>query len=404
MTCWQILRSWAATPLARLALGTLLGLLVLQVSEARADSSVVVLGVRSLDGDDELAREVSQALRDAAKTLPAWKISDRDVSLAQMSLAHGCDEPDARCMADIASTLEVDRLIYGTMLRSDTTTEVSLFNFDAVTGQVESSITEKVPSDALVGVALKGTAATLAKRLAGIEPKGALRVRGNAPSARVLLDNKEVGVLDARGELLLAGIAAGKHNLRVVKGDAQNAQEIEIREAETTTSQLMLEGVTLTPPEDPESSDEPNDRPRQRNQPPNLRRILGFSAIGLGGAFLVATGYTWYRIDAINDSDDLTTYRKQFTSSTNVCNAARDGALKKSKPNYGALEDSAADLCDRADTLEILQYVFLGSALVAGGVGAYLLLTEKKAGARHSLSLQPHFARGRGSVSATLRF
>ena len=86
-----------------------------------ADSSVVVLGVRSLDGEDDQAREISAALRQAARKVEGFQVSDRDVSLAQMSLAHGCDEPDARCMADIAATLKVDRLIYGTTARSGAT-------------------------------------------------------------------------------------------------------------------------------------------------------------------------------------------------------------------------------------------------------------------------------------------
>src|SRR5688572_11535939 len=87
-------------------------------SLAQADSTVVVLGVRSLDGDDALAHNVSVALRTGAQKMQGWNVSQRDVSLAQMSLAHGCDEPDARCMADIAGTLEVDRLIYGTILKA----------------------------------------------------------------------------------------------------------------------------------------------------------------------------------------------------------------------------------------------------------------------------------------------
>src|SRR5687768_3650577 len=83
-------------------------LLALAPPRATADSSVVVLGLRSLDGEDEEARRISTALREAARQAGGLRVSDRDVSLAQMSLAHGCDEPDARCMADIASTLKVD--------------------------------------------------------------------------------------------------------------------------------------------------------------------------------------------------------------------------------------------------------------------------------------------------------
>ncbi len=408
----QILRLWPAAKMRKLHFLTRLALVVLfalqaltaQVQTARADSSVVVLGVRSLDGDDELARQVSQGLRDGAKAVPAWTISERDVSLAQMSLAHGCEEPDARCMADIARTLEVDRLIYGTMLRSDSTVDVALFNFDAVTGQVESSITEKVPSDALVGVALKGTAAALAKRLAGLEAKGALRVRSNTPGARVLLDGKDVGVLDGRGELLLAGIPVGKHDLSVAQGELRAAQNIEIRETETTTAQVMLAGSGQGATSDEANEQEFDGQTKSHEKAPNLRRILGWSAVGLAGVLAATTAYTWVRIGRINEADDLQIYRDQFSKSDNVCNEARDGTLQRRNPGFAPLENSASDLCDEADTLEVLQYVFLGGALAAGGVGAYLLLTDKPAAAQHSVLIQPRLARGRGFLSATLRF
>ncbi len=392
MKCWQLLVLWPLFALAALP------------SAAHADSVVVVLGVRSLDGDDAFARALSGALRNGARNVATWKISDRDISLAQMSLAHGCEEPDARCMADIAATLEVDRLIYGTLVRQGPNIGLALFNFDAVTGQIETSISESVPAGALTGARLGGTAAILAKRLAGISVTGALRVRGDA-GARISLDGVDVGAVDARGEQLLAGISVGHHQVRLSLGQAQAREDIEVREAETTTVRLTLAASTNAAGGDGslDGSADPEAAGPTRDRSP-MRQYLGYGALGLAGALALTTTFTWVRIAAIDDDPDLKAYRLQYGRSDDVCVKASQGTLAMREPDKAALESSARNLCDEADTLEILQYVFLGSALAAAGVGTYLLLTKAPADAPLSVILQPSLARGRGQLTATLRF
>src|SRR5689334_2934443 len=56
------------------------------VATARAQETVVVLGLTSLEGDDEYARNLSGALRHAATAVRGWSVSERDVALSQMEL------------------------------------------------------------------------------------------------------------------------------------------------------------------------------------------------------------------------------------------------------------------------------------------------------------------------------
>jgi len=132
-----------------------------------------------------------------------------------------------------------------------------------------------------------------------------------------------------------------------------------------------------------------------------LRRIFGYSAVGLAGVMAAATLYSWVRIDRINKDADLHAYRDQFGPNNDVCAEAEAGTLADT---MGKLEASARRLCREADALEVLQYVFLGGTLVAGGIGAYLLLSDRAPDEPMRVTLQPRFARGRGQLSATLRF
>jgi hypothetical protein len=88
-----------------------------------------------------------------------------------------------------------------------------------------------------------------------------------------------------------------------------------------------------------------------------------------------------------------------------VCEAAEAGL------DYGFSAGNLQkvnDLCSKGATFEVLQWVFLGTAVAAGGAGAYLLLSSSsepaEPNAAAKLTLQPRWSPGRASLSATLRF
>ena len=375
---------------------------------AQADSSVVVLGVRSLDGDDAFAHNVSVALRTGAQKMQGWNVSQRDVSLAQMSLAHGCDEPDARCMADIAGTLEVDRLIYGTVLRAGDEVQLALFNFDAVTGHVESSLEQKVRAAELQEPALDATIATLLRRLSGEKVAGMLRITGDTPGARVTLDGEQAGALDVRGELLLTEVAAGDHQVVVEGAPGRKELTVVVAEGATATVRVALRAPAAPTVSKARQDQEPLTQPGPQR---NWRRPVGWTAVGLAGALAVGTVITWVGLDKINKDPDLQAYRALYAKpgedggTSDVCREAEGGtqALKHASAENLALEAEARDLCKRADTLELLQYVFIGAAVASGGVGAYLLLSTPKDGGSR-VSLRPRIQGHAASVTATVRF
>src|SRR5690606_22646690 len=112
-------------------------------AQAQSGASLVVLGIRSVEGDDEFTRNLTGALRHAASQVAGWDVSDREVTLAQMALAHGCDDPDPPCMAAIADSLEIQRVLYGDVRRTSAGDSfdfsINLHLFNGETDQIEHS-------------------------------------------------------------------------------------------------------------------------------------------------------------------------------------------------------------------------------------------------------------------------
>lgn len=378
--------------------------------------AVTSLGVRSLDGESQLERKVSQALRTALKNSDSFRLSDRDVSLAQMSLAHGCEEVDAPCLKDIAETLTVDRLIYGSMVRSGDKVRISLFNFSASAGQVEATAERTVQIAQLVDPTLAELMTALSDKLAGkhSDAVGTLRVTGNRPGSSVAVDGKPAGKLNASGELVLPQVSEGTHSVSVVTSDGRDRRELsaDVR-ADTTTTVRAL----LTPPLpaiDNEALNERNMASEPEPQQPrrNWRKIVGWTSVALATGFAAATIYSWVRIGNIADSEALDAYRQQYAKpgqpggTDDACREALNRTLVMQKPgNVMApiLEEPARDLCSEAQTLEKLQWVFLSGTVVFGGLGTWLLITAPKEPST-TLSIRPSFSPMTASLKASLSF
>lgn len=382
-------------------------------SSVRAESAAVtVLGVRSLDGDDQLERKISAAVRNSARNIDGYRVSDREVSLAQMSLAHGCDEVDPPCLKDIATTLSADRLIYGNLVRSGDKLRVSLFNFDARDGQIDGTA-ERTLSLAQLGeptlseIMLELTQRTAGRRGGGT---GTLRITGNRPGASVSLDGQAVGSLDARGELVLDQVREGPHTLLVATSDGRDRRELSVEVRPDTTTNLR---ALLTPPlpsevEEPTPAPGPAEPVSAPERTQRIYRAIGYTSVAVALGFAAATIYSWVRIEAIEDDKTLDAYSllfpKQGTGSTNdVCSKAIDGVKTMENPANAALEADAADLCKEADKLEKLQYVFIGGTVAFAGVGTWSLWKGYRDQPR-TVSLTPSFGPLNASLRATLRF
>jgi len=392
---------------------------------AWAETSVVVLGMRSIEGDDAVGTALTDALRAASTTVNEWRVEERGPTMSQMSMAYGCDEVDARCLTDIAAGLEVDLIVYGSVRRTSTRDNydysLTLSLFNAPAGAIEKSVTERVLRANVEAGALATQASELIGKLTGQATRvelGALRVMLNITTgATITIDGTPAGDA-AGGSFVLEGVSPGAHSLTV------EAEGYELFEASFSVTAgdptrvaanlTPLDGSEPPPPITAGASYE--EMGTTTDSGGGLPTWLPYALLGTAGAGLIGTVVSWVIVDGVNNDALFKEYsggiydQNQAESNTrakvtDVCDHAQEGL----GPTDFAPEDlrEVQDMCATGVTFEVLQWVFLGTTVIAGGLGTYLLISQSSdsaSGAQPTFALSPTVGRDRGGVSATVRF
>ena len=398
---------------ARLSLT--LGIL-LWTAPVLADATVVVLGLRSVEGDDEVANELTEHLRVAARGVEGWSVSNAAVSMAQMSLAHGCEEIDAACLSEIAKGLQADVVVYGTLRRNSARTDfdfaLNLSMFDGRAGQIAKSVDDIAPREE-GAEEMAARAQKLIGRLASTSAGGTISIQANTADADVRVNGQQVG-RTREGALRLEGLQSGQYRIEILKdGYTPHVSTVTVVEGGETSIAAVLASTTGTTDTAMVDYDE---------QTGGGHRLawLGWTLIGVGAVSLIGMGISMAVIEEIDDdplkrqySDAVARGNDQAVDQGNpqdvvndVCVAARRGNAYRL--GAGAARD-VADKCSTADTMEVLQWVFLGTAVAAGGTGLVLVLTaddgpEERAARAPALALRPHVGPDGAGLSAALRF
>jgi len=148
--------------------------------------------------------------------------------------------------------------------------------------------------------------------------------------------------------------------------------------------------------------------PYQDDAPASLN-WLGYLLVGVAIASAGGAVFSWVQIEEASNNADFEEYREAVgqdsPTTEDVCTLADDNRVPS---GFSGKLSTVKDQCSVGATFEVLQYVFLGTALAAGGIGAYVLLSsdddEGVAGSGSTLALQPRVGRDSASVTATLRF
>ncbi len=390
-----------------IALAGLMTWIVLACSPAMAQQSeerVSVLGIESAEGDLEFVRNLTGALRHAASQMPGWSVLDQDVSFEQMALAHGCEQPDAACLGLIAQTLEVDRILYGEVRRSSTSANynfvVSIHIFTTSSGEISRSLSDTVPRVRSDIDQLRERVRRYVSELAGVGQSGTLRVTVEAEGAEVLVDGESRGAVTS-GSIALE-VPAGRHRVEVVApGRERFRGTVTVVSGDTAELEVELSHSDGDDDDDDDDGAAPIDEGGSGGS-------ISVPGVVLLGAALVSGGlvlYSWARLQSIDTNPTFQRYRGFVPEPQDACVTASDSLNFDPSVSPADLAD-VNDLCGEADTLEILQYVFMGTAVATGAIGTYLIVDglQEEDDSVPTVSLHPSFGTNHGYVEATVRF
>lgn len=400
-------------------LGALLTCALLALAApAVAQSTVVVLGIRSLEGDDDFARNLSGAVRSAASQVAAWQLSEREVTLAQAALAHGCEEPEPTCLQQMAGSLRTQRIVYGDVRRTSAGSgfdwSVSLHIFDAEAGRIEHSAEEVIPGVRRDIDELREPARRIVATLSGAPRVGTLRISANVPGAEVRVDDEAVGVADAQGELVVPSVPAGSRAIRVVAPGHEGFRSTVEVEAHGETG---VEAALVA------SAGAPSSAAAGGSSLP-VEMITGAALLVVAAGLAAGWIGSWAHVQGLQNDPDFAEYRRgagDYVAATQGPGADPsqiDVCTLGAPDNFNLVYEGityargrsgrAIAVCNEASTYEALQFVFGIGAAAAAGVGLYFLISaltgDSTPPERQSFRLTPSVGPEHGYLGAQLSF
>jgi hypothetical protein len=317
------------------------------VAEAEPES-LAILSLASED-HDALATAFTDALRTEAEADPGLRPSHSRASLSQMTIAQDCEISESSCRVRIAAALSVQKVLYGELRAADGGDYQIDLHLFAANGAAQGSVSRLVPREETSTADLSRHARALLRELQGARPQRS----------------------DAQ-EPLPTTVSPDVEPLRPV-------------------------AVDTTEPAPHKTAAGSND-------------WIGYTLFGVSGVSLGLMVFSWTQIASAGNDENLSAYRKAVgtakPSISDVCSEANKGM------RYGSLSSgvvsAASDACDRGNTFERLQFVFLGAALISAGVGTYFLLDDEQhdraSAGRTKLALRPAVSRHSAQLSLHLQF
>jgi hypothetical protein len=317
---------------------------------ARAEYRLGILQLEREDTkDDPLMASFMQALRTALGERKDFTIVDTHVSLTQLSVAQDCDTEEAACLTRIARGLEIDGFIFGKWSLVGGNPVATVRRYDTHAAAVNASALANFVSRDANDAAVRGEVQKLVSALLGPAP---------------------------RATEVAAKPAAKPHELPEL--------------AEEPTPAAVDDGSGIDP-----------------------RKVTAYVLAGLAVASAAMAVVSFVQVDSASHDKQFENYRLAVGQSNaqarDVCDEASAGrAYGLNDTNFGKVKSA----CSRGSTFEVLQFVFIGGAVVSAGVAALLFATsgsdsDEAPPAASRLRLQPMAAiggRGATGLSAQLSF
>jgi hypothetical protein len=320
---------------------------------------LAVLELETDDVHDAFAHSFTESVRSTVRERSDTTLVETKVSLTQLSMAQDCAIADSDCLAKIARGLEVDGFLFGKLTHEGGVPVAILRRYDLRREAVDGSGLANFSSRDSSAEELQQQSEKLTTELLGTAPKpnpaaAQLRVEPPPASAPASVTEEEAVAPEPQAETSPAGSGIG------------------------------------------------------------ARKIAGWALLGGAVASAGMSVLSFVEIDRAAHNASYERYRMSVGQMNagvrDVCEEASAGK------RYGFSATGLHDVksaCTTGTTFEVLQFIFIGTAILTGGLATYLLATDgaeeatpTATAAVSRFSLRPHVAiAGRSaSLTARLRF
>jgi len=347
---------------------------------------VHVLSIDSDDAEDQ-ADALSGAIRSRVRLAPGWSLQETSHSLSMLTAALRCPQkPDTPCLQRIGDQIHTDRFIWGTMSKGpngQVIADLHLWSRGKPDTSVRETYSENLKDQN--DETLRKIAAHILDRLTGTSSNGTLTVHAGEGAGQVLVNGQRKATLE-KGAATME-LPAGSYAVEVrAPGFVAAKQQVTVTGGTDTPLALKL----VPEKEQPEVA-------ADTGKPTNVRKIVGWSAVGLGAAFAVVGVIEGVRFLGIKD--DLNSDRAHVDKSvSDVCAPEQAG------------NPFAASACNHfhdARTARTLGLLFGGIGAALAVTGVVLLVTDhptESAPAESALKVTPYASPLGGGVDVQLAF
>jgi hypothetical protein len=347
------------------------------------DLATAVLGLETQDVQPKVADEIAELLRQNVSSSHDMRLgAGRD--LVELKLVFSCADEGHACMAQAARSLNVERLIYGSIKRSGDAYVVWLKLFDVKHEKIEAWLSETVPREKLTGSSLKPIVTRWFYKLRGRSADvGTLRISAEVPGAVVSLDGVAAGATSPDKPLVLSQVPAGKHEVSLTKvGFGAGAQFVSLAAGQVLDLKLELRepnGAPAVAKSRPvvqlgEADRDESEGARGGKSARGAGYRTGFW-VTLAGGVVSAGAALKFGLDVRHVNQDLDAYRR-FPCATGVCDTKGQQAV----PLTSAERDAASSLTDKGNRDHALQWVCIGVGSALGIASGYFLYKGYLAG------------------------
>jgi hypothetical protein len=365
--------------------GELLAGMRIAPSKARAQAAKPYrLGLLQLESDavheDTVAPALMSELRSALPKRTDYELVDTHVSLTQLSLAEDCVVTELSCLAQISEKLTLDGFLFGKVTHDDGEVPMASFRrFDRAQGAIQSTAIISFGSERFSQERMQAEVHQLLNKLLGPGPKQALAA------------------------IAVPAAAPAPAKPAPTPPPAPVAEAPAPAPAPTETAAAAPESK----PADPVVAQADVD-PKSGI---SARKLAGYVLLGGAAASVGMSVLSFVQVDRAASNAAFQEYRglvgANNATAKDVCDEAKAGKYYMQRPEF---INQVKSSCSTGSTFEVLQYVFIGGALVTGGLATFLLLgggdSKEKAQATglNHVTLHPSIGRGGASLSARMRF